>query len=37
VEKLDLVAEEIEVLGRLSFFKEFIPCDEIVVSMTLKN
>jgi hypothetical protein len=37
VENLDLVAEEIEVLGRLSFFKEFTPFDEIVLTKTLKK
>jgi hypothetical protein len=37
VENLDLVAEEIEVLGRLSFFKEFTPFDAIVLTKTLKK
>jgi hypothetical protein len=37
VENLYLVAEEIEVLGRLSFFKEFTPFDEIVLTKTLKK
>lgn len=32
VAKLDLVIEEIEELGRLACYKEFIPGDEIVVT-----